>query len=135
MDIPHPPHHPAISYRLNSLLKTATVVIESEIEAKELDAMLHELMTSRCDMIFADINLHRIGQIDAVVSLLNERLFFYSGVMFDCYHNEDYLRMQRKNTVEIEEEQLICYSPFATRLLAFILEDEASLFLPTQLGQ
>lgn len=121
------PHVPPISHRFNPLLKTGTLVIESDIEVSMIDAALEALFLHHCDMIFADINLHRIKTIDEVVHHLNERRFFYAGVMFSFYRGEDYLRLQRKNARHIEEEQLVCHSSFARELLAAILRDEEAL--------
>lgn len=120
---------PKIDYRINPMLKTGTIVIETNISDQYLDTILEVLLSHPCDMIFADINLHRIESIDAVIRLFNERRFFYSGLLFSYYRNEDYLRMQRKNVPDIDEEELICYSSFSQKLLDFILRDEASLSL------
>ena len=89
--------------------------------------ILGDLQKEHCDMIYADINLHRIKDIDAVISLLNIHGFFYSGVLFSYYDSEDYLRLQRKNTKSMEEEQLVCYSRNAQQMLAFIREDKARI--------
>ena len=75
-------------------------------------------------MIYADINLHRIEAMDQLIKLLNAHGFFYSGVLFAFYKGEDYLRLQRKNSNFVDEEQLACYSPYAKKLLNFIRKDE-----------
>lgn len=124
-----------IDYRINPLLKTGTFIIETNVSAQSLDNVLEVLLSHPCDMIFADINLHRIELIDAVIRLLNQRGFFYSGMLFSYYHNEDYLRLQRKNIPDIDEEELICYSSFSQKLLYFILSDEASVTSETAINQ
>lgn len=106
------------------MLNIGYLVFDALSSAQELDAAIEEHLHHRCDMIYADINLHRIGNIDALVALLNGRRFFYAGVMFMLYGNEDYLRLQRKNIPAIDEEGLVCYSEFAKALLTYILEDE-----------
>lgn len=121
------PFEDPIEYRFNPLLKTGTLALHEDVTPKRIDAVLNELLARHFDMIYADINLHRVAHIDSLVASLNERLFFYSGVMFRLHHNEDYLRLQRKNTLSIDEEQLICYSPFAQNLLTYIFEDEAAV--------
>jgi hypothetical protein len=59
--------------------------------------------------------------------MLNRQGFFYSGVLFAWYENEDYLRLQRKNSRSVDEEQLVCYSKNAQEMFAFIHEDEARI--------
>jgi hypothetical protein len=67
--------------------------------------------------------------------MLNRRRFFYSGVMFSFYHNEDYLRLQRKNSRFVDEEQLVCYSQNAKMLLEYIQKDEADVTPPPSKNQ
>jgi len=62
--------------------------------------------------------------MDSVVGKLNRHGFFYSGLMFDHYHDEDYLRLQKICSNNIETEQLICYSDDAKALLSFVKEDK-----------
>ena len=75
-------------------------------------------------MIFADISLESSYDIDATVAMLNDNNFFYSGVLFQFYNSKDYLRLQRKNSNSIDEENLICYSKDAQKLFKFIQNDE-----------
>lgn len=118
---------PPIHYRVNELLNTATLVINDLFTKEQLKALLETFFIRNCDMIYADINLHRIQSIDTVVEMLNQSSFFYSGIFFSFYANEDYLRLQRKNSPNIEEEQLVCYSSTSKKLLAFITQDAQSL--------
>ena len=121
-----PPHRvrDAITHRVNDRLNLGYIRIEDLVSEKELMEILVDLQKEHCDMIYADINLHRIPQIDAVIALLNSHGFFYSGVLFAYYVSEDYLRLQRKNSKNVDEEQLVFYSRNAQQLLAFIREDE-----------
>lgn len=116
-----------INTRYNPLLKTGIMVINGNISAEQIDNALEEISKQPCDMIFADLNLHLITEIDFIIQLLNQRGFFYSGILFSFYHNEDHLRLQCKNSEQVDEENLVCYSDFAEKLLAYILRDEASL--------
>ena len=125
-DTPLPPvaaEH-TITHRYNPAINVGFIVIDALPTSVQLDAALDALLLQQCDMIYADINLHRISAVDDLVALLNGQRFFYAGVMFSFYRGEDYLRLQRKNTFAIDEEQLVCYSEFTRDLLAFILEDE-----------
>lgn len=113
-----------ITHRINTLLGLGYIRIEAVITEKELMEILMDLQQEHCDMIYADINLHRIRDIDAVIELLNAHSFFYSGVLLAYYESEDYLRLQRKNTKSVDEEQLVFYSKNAQQMLAFIRKDQ-----------
>jgi len=126
MELPHRVRD-AITHSINDMLNVGYIRIEDQVQEKELAEILTDLQKEHCDMIYADINLHRIQNIDAVISMLNRQGFFYSGVLFFCYEDEDYLRLQRKNSKSVDEEQLICYSKNAQQMLAFIHQDEARI--------
>ncbi len=121
-----PPHsvRDAITHRVTEKLGLGYIRIEDEIDQHILKEILADLQKEHCDMLYADINLHRIKKIDKVISLLNTHGFFYSGVLFAYYDSEDYLRLQRKNSKSVDEEQLVYYSKNAQQLSAFIHEDE-----------
>jgi hypothetical protein len=74
-------------------------------------------------MIFADINLHHIKKIDEIIQTLNSLAFFYSGLLFEYYHNEDYLRLQYINSVDVGMDNIICYSDDANAMMDFIRAD------------
>ncbi len=120
---PNPDRHP-LSHRFNTAIGIGYIIVESLPDETSLDDLIDLMHTEHCDMVYADINLHHIPQIDTLVEWLNKRHFFYSGVLFSYYHNEDYLRLQRKNTKYIDEEHLVCYSENAKTLLGYIREDE-----------
>ncbi|MBU1642083.1 hypothetical protein KKE54_01870 [bacterium] len=126
MKLPHRVRD-AITHSINDMLNVGYMRIEDLIKENELTKILTDLQKEHCDMIYADINLHRIQNIDAVISMLNRQGFFYSGVLFSYYENEDYLRLQRKNSKSVDEEQLVCYSKNAKEMLVFIHEDEARI--------
>jgi len=105
-------------------LNLGYIQIESSLDEAELTRLIEELMLEQTDMIYADINLHRIKEMDSVVERLNMHGFFYSGLMFDHYHDEDYLRLQKICSNKIETEHLVCYSDDAKALLSFVKEDK-----------
>ena len=121
--LPYEPRDP-IEHRVNSLLNVGIIRFEALVNEKIIIDAINELITEHCDMLYADINLHRIEAIDNLIEILNRHRFFYSGVMFAYYDNEDYLRLQRKNSSQIEEEQLVCYSENVKEMFRFIKEDE-----------
>ena len=123
-----PPEDPCrnpLSHYMNERINIGFIIIEALPDSDALDELIDLMHTDHCEMIYADINLHHIGEIDEVVTMLNRRHFFYSGLLFSFYHNEDYLRLQRKNSRFVDEEQLVCYSQNAKALLEYIQADEA----------
>ena len=121
--LPYEPRDP-IEHRVNTLLNVGIIRFEAVVDEKIIVDAINELITEHCDMLYADLNLHRIDDIDSLVEILNRHRFFYSGVMFAYYDNEDYLRLQRKNSNQIEEEQLVCYSANVKEMFRFIKKDE-----------
>jgi hypothetical protein len=75
-------------------------------------------------MIYVDISLEKIPQIDKVIRLLNKRGFFYSGVMFFYHERGDYLRLQLKHSDKIGSKNYVCYSDFCKKLSKYIRKDE-----------
>ncbi|AKF24202.1 hypothetical protein YH65_01415 [Sulfurovum lithotrophicum] len=86
--------------------------------------LLNQLKAKHCDMIYADISLEGIPQIDKVINIMNKRGFFYSGVMFYYHKKKDYLRLQLKNSDKIGSRNYVCYSDFCKKLSKYIRKDE-----------
>jgi hypothetical protein len=127
-----PPHavRDAITHRVQENLALGFIRIEDVIDQRALMDILADLQKEHCDMLYADINLHRIPNIDAVIALLNTHGFFYCGLLFAYYESEDYLRLQRKNSNSVDEEQLVYYSKNAQQMSAFIREDMERIKAP-----
>lgn len=121
------PHHPqnrkVLESRINPMLNSGTIVIEDVFDKNTFVKEFENLRHQQVDMIFADINLQNINLIDEIVKVLNSLSFFYSGVLFEYYHNEDYLRLQYINCLSIDIEGIICYSDNANKMMEFIRED------------
>ena len=124
---PADPERQTLSHHLNNRINIGFIILEGMPDTEALDELIDLMHTEHCDMVYADINLHHIEEIDTVIDMLNRRHFFYSGVLFSFYHNEDYLRLQRKNSRFVDEEQLVCYSRNAKTLLEYIQKDEAKV--------
>ena len=124
---PANPGRQPLTYHLNTLINVGYLMIEGLPDSDTLDELIDLMHTDHCDMVYADINLHHIDEIDEVIAMLNRRRFFYSGVLLSFYHNEDYLRLQRKSSRFVDEEQLVCYSKNAKMLLEYIQKDETDV--------
>jgi len=117
----------AIQTHLDQELNLGVIQIDLEIDTLTLTCRLEKLMLEQTDMIYADINLHRITNIDTLVDALKKHGFFYSGILFDFYHDEDYLRLQKICSKNIDEDHLVTYSTFAKELLDYVKADQQSL--------
>jgi len=122
--LPVNPHRKSIAYYVNKAIDIGTIIIEEDLTKEAFVTVLDELHKEHCDMIYADINLQHINTLDTLIEMLNQHGFFYSGLLFSFYHNEDYLRLQRKNSKYVDDEQLVCYSSNARAMLDFIKTDE-----------
>lgn len=118
-----PLSHAKLDIHIDTELNLVSLEINADLSEQRLTQEIETLLLKQTDMIYADINLHRIQDIDKMVAHLNHHGFFYSGVLFDYYHSEDYLRLQKICSTAIDTEHLVTYSEFATTLLDFIKED------------
>ncbi|KYJ86850.1 GNAT family N-acetyltransferase [Sulfurovum riftiae] len=120
------PEHVFLSYTFDPPTNIAKIRIDhygKDLKQKFL-ILLDQLKAKHCDMIYADISLEKIPQIDKVVKLMNKRGFFYSGVMFFYHERGDYLRLQLKHSDKIGSKNYVCYSDFCKRLSKYIRKDE-----------
>jgi len=113
---------PMRSY-ITKMLNSGTIVIEALFELKSFIKEFEKLRHQKLDMIFADINLHHIQEIDRLISQLNQLGFFYGGLVFEYYFNEDYLRLQYINSLSVDISGIICYSDDANAMMDFIRKD------------
>ena len=86
--------------------------------------LLNQLREKHCDMIYADINLEQIPKINRVIRILNDRNFFYAGILYLKHNDQDYLRLQSRNSDKIGKRNLVCYSEYCSTLLDYIHQDE-----------
>ncbi len=118
--------HTHLQYDYDPLTEIATITIDGygrHFEHKFVDT-LQQLRAKHCHMIYADISLENNPKIDKIIKVLNQRGFFYSGILFLRYQNRDYLRLQNKHSDIIGKKNIRCYSDFCTSLLEFIEKDE-----------
>jgi len=134
-DRPANPNRQTLSHHVNPHINVGYIILEGVPDADALDELIDLMHTDHCEMVYADINLHHIEEIDELVAMLNRRRFFYCGVLFSFYHNEDYLRLQRKSSRFMDEEHLVCYSQNAKTLLEYIQEDETAVTAAGPFGQ
>lgn len=115
-----------LGYQFDPVSNIAVIVINGygeDFRAK-FHMMLHHLQSKHCDMIYADINLEQIPEVDTVVEVLNRALFFYCGIHFLKHKNSDYLQLQYKHSNDVGKHNMVCYSTFCSELYAYIKDDE-----------
>ncbi len=120
------PEHIFLSYQFDPPSNIATIRVDhygKDFKHKFL-LLVAQLRAKHCDMIYVDISLEKIPQINKVIKIMNKRGFFYSGVMFLCHERGDYLRLQLKHSDRVGSKNYVCYSDFCKKLSKFISEDE-----------
>jgi hypothetical protein len=86
--------------------------------------LVSQLRSKHCDMIYVDVSLENIPNINKVIKIINKRGFFYSGVMFFIHDKGDYLRLQHKHSDKIGTKNYLCHSEFCETLVEYVKEDE-----------
>ncbi len=120
------PEHVFLTYQFDPPTNIATIRVDrygKDFKHKFL-LLVSQLRAKHCDMIYADISLESIPQINKVVKIMNKKGFFYSGIMFLYHEKEDYLRLQLKHSDRVGSKNYVCYSDFCKRLSKYILKDE-----------
>ena len=118
--------HVFLSYEFDPPTNIATIRIDrygKDFKRKFL-LLVAQLRAKHCDMIYADVSLQDIPQIEKVVNIMNKRGFFYCGVMFLWHKQKDYLRLQMKHSDKVGNKNYICYSDFCKALSRYIKADE-----------
>lgn len=108
---------------INEMLNSGSIVIKSSFKDSVFRSVFESLRHEQVDMIFADISLEDVKDIDTVITKLNHLGFFYSGLLFEYYENKDYLRLQYINSLKIDIKEVVCYSNDANNMMHFIQED------------
>ncbi|BCD61045.1 MULTISPECIES: GNAT family N-acetyltransferase [unclassified Nitratiruptor] len=114
-----------IAVEHNPAFNIATIVIDgAKGFEKRATVIFEEAVKKHPDMVYADICLASVANIDEVVEALRKLGFFYCGVLFLRRNEKDYLRMQLELAENIEEQNIVCYSDFCKALHQFILLDK-----------
>jgi serine/threonine-protein kinase RsbW len=111
-----------VTAELDAGLNVGTITV-SRWDEDAFSRAFHYLLAKHCDMVYADLDLETVGEVDAAVERLNRHGFFYSGVMLLQRDGHDHLRMQYENTVDADEDEIVCYADFAQELRDYVLAD------------
>jgi GNAT superfamily N-acetyltransferase len=93
--------------------------------ASALKQGVRHLLSQHADVVYADVDLAAVGDIDDATAAANELGFFAAGLALDGPDGHDHLRLQLLDTTKIELENVVCDSPFAKGLMQQVLEDKA----------
>jgi anti-sigma regulatory factor (Ser/Thr protein kinase)/N-acetylglutamate synthase-like GNAT family acetyltransferase len=90
-----------------------------------LKQQVRHLLSRHADVVYADIDLANVDDVDEATAAANELGFFFSGLMLHGPDGHDHLRLQLLDSTAIELEDIVCDSEFAQALKADVLADKA----------
>jgi hypothetical protein len=90
-----------------------------------LKRAVRHLLSRHVDVVYADVDLVAVGEVDEATAALNELGFFVAGLVLHGADGHDHLRLQLLDSEEIELEDVVCDSSFADALRGRVLEDKA----------
>lgn len=95
-----------------------------EETATALKRAVRHLLSRHVDVVYADVDLVAVSDVDELAAELNELGFFAAGLVLDGPDGHDHFRLQRLDSEEIELEEIVCDSSFADALRRRVLEDQ-----------
>jgi len=96
-----------------------------EASAAALRHEVRHLLSRHADVVYADVDLAAVQDVDEATAALNELGFFVSGLILHGPEGHDHLRLQLLDSTEIELEDIVCDSSFAQALRQDVLEDKS----------
>jgi hypothetical protein len=91
--------------------------------ATEAVAHLRTLLAEHYDVIYADLDLEAIADLDGAVDAVRAQGFSYAGLWLDGPGGHDHLRLQRLNCTDVALDAIRTASPAGEDLRAFVLAD------------
>jgi hypothetical protein len=93
--------------------------------ASALKQQVRHLLSRHADVIYADIDLAAVEDVDEATAAANDLGFFVSGLILHGADGHDHLRLQLLDSTEIELEDIVCDSSFGESLRRSVLEDKS----------
>jgi hypothetical protein len=90
-----------------------------------LKRAVRHVLSRHVDVVYADLDLVAVGEVDEATTALNELGFFAAGLVLHGPDGHDHLRLQLLDSDDIELEDVVCDSSFAEELRRQVLEDKA----------
>ena len=93
-----------------------------------LTPTVRHLLSRHVDVVYADVDLVAVSDVNEATAALNELGFFAAGLALHGPDGHDHLRLQLLDSEDIELDELVCDSPFAEELKRRVLKDRARVF-------
>jgi hypothetical protein len=93
--------------------------------ASSLKQAVRRLLSQHADVVYADVDLAAVSDVDEATAEANELGFLVAGLVLDGLDGHDHMRLQLLDTMKIELENVVCDSSFAKGLMQRVLEDKA----------
>ena len=90
-----------------------------------LKGAVHHLLSRHVDVVYADIDLMAVAEVNTATAELNELGFFAAGLVLHGPDGHDHLRLQLLDSEDIELDDVVCDSSFAEALRRQVLVDKA----------
>jgi GNAT superfamily N-acetyltransferase/anti-sigma regulatory factor (Ser/Thr protein kinase) len=97
---------------------------DGEVDQALKRAVRH-LLSRHVDVVYADVDLETVDEVDDATTALNELGFFAAGLVLHGADGHDHFRLQLLDSEDIELEDLVCDSSFAEALRRRVLDDKA----------
>jgi N-acetylglutamate synthase-like GNAT family acetyltransferase/anti-sigma regulatory factor (Ser/Thr protein kinase) len=97
---------------------------DGEASSALKEAVRH-LLARHVDVVYADVDLMAVADVNEATAELNELGFFAAGLVLHGPDGHDHLRLQLLDSEEIELEDVVCDSSFAESLRRRVLLDKA----------
>jgi hypothetical protein len=86
---------------------------------------VRHLLSRHVDVVYADVDLVAVGDVEEATAALNDLGFFAAGLVLDGPDGHDHFRLQLLDSEEIELEDIVCDSTVSQDLRRRVLEDKA----------
>ncbi|HEY6584413.1 MAG TPA: GNAT family N-acetyltransferase [Gaiellaceae bacterium] len=96
-----------------------------EEAATALRRAVRDVLSRHVDVVYADLDLVAVEDVDEATAAFNDLGFFASGLILHGPDGHDHLRLQLLDSPDIELENVVCDSSFAEALRRAVLEDKA----------
>jgi GNAT superfamily N-acetyltransferase len=95
-----------------------------EASATVLKQQVRYLLSQHADVLYADIDLAAVEDVDEATAVANGLGFFVAGLILHGSDGHDHLRLQLLDSTEIELDDVVCVSSFAQALRERVLKDK-----------
>ena len=90
-----------------------------------LKTLVRRLISRHVDVVYADVDLMAVSDVEEATAELNELGFFAAGLALHGPDGHDHFRLQLLDSEDIELDEIVCDSPFAEALKRRVMEDKA----------